>query len=96
MLGLVGGTLTVVTAYLGGHMAFGQAPSSEPEGLVDPATDGPERDGLVDLRQASDLLTVPPEQVRAMVSEGMLTPSVVGETLLFDRAEVMAVRLQGG
>ena len=96
VLGLVGGTLTVVTAYLGGHMAFGQGPSSESEGLVDPVTDGPGRDGLVDLRQASDLLTVPPEQVRAMVREGMLTPSVVGETLLFERAEVMAVRLQGG
>lgn len=102
VLGLLGGSITVVTGYLGGHMAFAAGASTEqPRGLE---TGGRDRDvvepipgePLIDLREASDLLTVPPEQVRAMVSEGMLTPAVAGETLLFERADVLAVRLQGG
>jgi uncharacterized membrane protein len=96
VLGLLGGSLTVVTGYLGGHMAFAGGASTEPRGLDGDRVESIPGEPLIDLREASDLLTVPPEQVRAMVSEGMLTPAVAGETLLFERADVMAVRLQGG
>lgn len=52
---------------------------------------------LIDAREASRLLEIPPERIQAMDDEGMLTPvEGGGDDLRFSRGEVIAARMQGG
>jgi hypothetical protein len=55
-----------------------------------------DKDALLDVHAASVLLSVPPEQVEAMVEEGMLVAVSGPHPLRFREADVRAVRLLGG
>ncbi len=103
VLALAGGGLVVVTGYLGGHLSFARGTGVGPRGLDDDAfvasgtaARSVDADALMGLDEVATVLTVAPTQVRTMVDEGLLTPAGGGDQLLFTRAEVMAVRLQGG
>ena len=76
---VTGGSVTGGTAAVAGAGTGGSAPI----------------DDLLDLSQASQHLGVGPEQIRAMVDQGLLTPvNAAGDQ--FRHSEVEAVRLQGG
>jgi hypothetical protein len=47
---------------------------------------------MVDAREASALLEVPPDRVDVLVEEGLLTAFGDGEARRFRRSEVLAVR----
>ena len=54
-------------------------------------------DETIDAAEARQLLEVPPEQLDALVDQGVITPIDDGSgRLRFSRAEVMAARLMGG
>ena len=50
----------------------------------------------VGLDKAAELLDVGPDQVRAMIDEGLLTPLSGYDEPTFDHAEVVAARNLGG
>ena len=52
----------------------------------------PGPDDMVDAREASALLEVPPDRVDVLVEEGLLTAFGDGEARRFRRSEVLAVR----
>lgn len=96
MWGLVGGNLAWVTGYLGGHLSLvlGVGQGSR-DGSTAPESAGGEIDlrDRVDRARAAALLDVVPEQIDALVAEGLLTPGADGS---FAVAEVRAARLLGG
>ncbi|MFO7280857.1 MAG: hypothetical protein C0P77_010680 [Thermoanaerobacterales bacterium] len=54
-------------------------------------------DETIDAAEARQLLEVPPEQLEALVDQGVITPIDDGSgRLRYSRAEVMAARLMGG
>ena len=110
--GLVGGGAATITGILGGHLAFARGvgvgnrrprdgagtEAPVPEGRraatsgADPAT------GLLSEVEAAELVGVPLEQFRAMTEQGLIPP-VGGDDRdgpLFDRGQVVALRLLGG
>jgi hypothetical protein len=107
--GLAGGALAWVTGYLGGHLSFGRsvgvgergshgvlrdaAPRSGDDGPVIPSADGSD---LIDITQASELLHVPVEQVRAMVDQGVLVAAGGSSQPVFHEQDVRSVGLMGG
>jgi uncharacterized membrane protein len=75
----------------------GSSAATTVEGTADPMTgEGADDDALLDLTEASAFLRVPPAQVEAMVSEGLLAPATASEPAAFRRSELSAVRLVGG
>jgi uncharacterized membrane protein len=97
--GLAGGTLAWGTGWLGGHLALAYGAGDGERGMEE----SPERavtpvggQEVIDLREASQRLGVPEQQVREMVEQGLLVP-VEGEARpRFRDADVEAVRLLGG
>ncbi len=53
-------------------------------------------DDLIGVNEASELLGVGTEQVETMVRDGLLVPADGSGEARFPRAEVLALRLQGG
>jgi uncharacterized membrane protein len=98
MYGLVGGVLAFGTGYLGGHLSFARGSSVEPRGLREGGDFGTTGDmtDLLTVSEVADELGATVDRVRVMVDEGLLMPAVGGQELLFRRADLVAVRLQGG
>jgi len=101
MWGLAGGVLAWVTGYLGGHLSFGRGVGVGSRGLdtgaAGTSTVSSPTDDEVSVVEAARLLTVPPEQVAAMVEEGLLTAEGAGAgEMRLRRSEVMAARQLGG
>lgn len=104
----LGGHMAIALGAARGERGFGEdGPSTTSGGGV--ATPGavagvaaspnPTGDGeLLDLREASDRLGVPVEQVQAMVDQGVLVPATAGAgpSPRFRDTDVEAVRLLGG
>jgi uncharacterized membrane protein len=101
---LSGGALAWVTGYLGGHLSFGRSVGTglRGDGQTPSAAAAAPEDGssrgrhLIDIAQASELLHVPVEQVRAMVDEGLLVAAGGSSEPVFHEQEVRSVGLLGG
>jgi uncharacterized membrane protein len=106
--GMAGGLGAWVTGYLGGHLSMGRSVGTGLRGAhgqgsmrstgtpeaPDHAGDGHEE--LIDLAQASEMLHVPPEQVRAMVDQGVLVAAGGSSEPVFHPEDVRSVGLLGG
>ena len=53
-------------------------------------------DDLLDIDAASDLLGMPADRVRVLVEQGLLNPEGEAGSPVFRRAELLALRKQGG
>jgi uncharacterized membrane protein len=98
--GLAGGTMAWGTGWLGGHLALAYGAGDGERGMETSADQDRQATGgarVIDLREASELLGVPEEQIHRMVDQGLLVP-VDGEhgAQRFRDADVEAVRLLGG
>ncbi len=102
--GLAGGLGGWITGYLGGHLSMGRKVGTGIRGghAQDQHRSGSGRDGhdgreeLIDLAQASEMLHVPPEQVRAMVDQGLLVAAGGSSEPVFHPEDVRSVNLMGG
>lgn len=100
--GLAGGLGAWVTGYLGGHLSMGRRVGTGMRGGHAHESDGSgpaRRDGheeLIDLAQASEMLHVPQEQVRAMVDQGLLVAAGGSSEPVFHPEDVRSVNLMGG
>jgi uncharacterized membrane protein len=103
LLALAGGSLALVTGYLGGHLSFGRAVGVGARGTLD--TPGPRRGAvpveapaeLIDIDEAAATLGVEREQIEVMVADELLVPRAEdGDGPRFATADVMSVRLLGG
>lgn len=61
-----------------------------------PADDSAAAESVMDVRTAAEVLGVQPEQVSAMIDEGLLHPLDGHAEPVLDAAEVHAVRAMGG
>ena len=59
------------------------------------AAEGP-ADDLLDIDAASEVLGVPADRVQILVEQGLLNPEDDAGSHLFRRAELLALREQGG
>ena len=78
---------------------IGQAGHGYVAGMTSDDAENPQAgdpDELLDLQQASELLGVPEEQVRAMSDQELITPQDGGDGPRFRRAELIAARDLGG
>jgi uncharacterized membrane protein len=103
VLALGGGTLALVTGYLGGHLSFGRGAGVGARGGVDRGQDRDPRfaaaptSELIDIDEAAAVLGVEREQVEVMVAEELLVPlGDESDGPRFATADVMSVRLLGG
>lgn len=99
--GLMGGSLAIVTGYLGGHLSFGRPTEVEPRrrstaASAPHASSSPTVGDLLTLVEAAEALGATVDRVLIMVDEGLLPPAVGGQAMLFRRGDIVAVRMQGG
>lgn len=96
--GLAGGTLAIVTGYLGGHLSFATGANVEPRGLSGDHEQPVDQSGhdFISLADAAGELGVTLDRVRVMVDEGLLVTATVHDEPQVRRSDLIAVRMQGG
>ena len=99
VLALVGGGIASFTGYLGGHMAFARNAGAGARGTMPASFERGQQadlsgsvDGLLEVDEVAELLTIPVDRVHAMVAEGLLTPVGGSDAIRFAIAEVLATR----